>query len=233
MKTLLYEQVRSEIERRIEQRLYEAGEKLPTEAELCKEFNVSRITIRKAMKMLYESGVIVGVRGSGNFVREHHSQMYKYRLDSFAEENISTDYENKVTNFSLVPASKEVSRLLEIDVGDYVYHAKRIRFKGGKPIQLEECWMPKALFPDLSVATLEGSKYHYVENIKGYEIERDDQTLMPILPSKNICTELNISRHKPILKISSVGYLTDGRPFETSKVYFNTHGYNVTIVATR
>ncbi|MEZ9566104.1 GntR family transcriptional regulator [Vibrio artabrorum] len=233
MKTLLYERVRSEIEQRIEQRLYEAGEKLPTEAELCKEFNVSRITIRKAMKMLYESGIIIGVRGSGNFVREHHSQMYKYRLDSFAEENISSDYKNKVINFTLIPAPKEIAKLLKIGNDEYVHHAKRIRFKDGKPIQLEECWMPKSLFPDLSVATLEGSKYHYIENIKGYEIEKDDQTLVPILPSKDICKELNISRHKPILKISSVGYLTDGNPFEVSRVYFNTHGYNVTIVATR
>lgn len=233
MKSLLYETVRKSIESRIDNGIYEPGDKLPTEEFMCKEFKVSRITIRKALNMLCESGVIVKIRGNGTFVRDHHSKMYKYRLDSFAEENISSEYTNEVTKFSLMIAPDNITKSLNLSKNDYVYHAERIRYMEGNPIQIEQCWMPKSIFPNLSIQFLERSKYHYIENICGYEIERDEQTLYPILPRKAIAKTLGISRNKPILKISSVGFLTDGRAFEVSEVYFNAKGYDVTIVATR
>jgi GntR family transcriptional regulator len=63
--TLVYRALRRELAAGT----YEPGSKLPSEAELCRSFGVSRVTVREALKMLERDGVVVPRHGRGHFVR--------------------------------------------------------------------------------------------------------------------------------------------------------------------
>ena len=65
----LYEQVLKQIENLIIQGVYKKGELLPGELHLAEEMGVSRITIREALRLLNEAGVIETVHGKGSYVR--------------------------------------------------------------------------------------------------------------------------------------------------------------------
>lgn len=67
---LLYSQVASEIRNKILARQYESGDKLPTEDELTQQFNVSKITVRRALTILKSEGLIIRNQGKGTFVAE-------------------------------------------------------------------------------------------------------------------------------------------------------------------
>ena len=64
----LYEQLKLSLSKKIEEHVLQEGERLPSEAELCAEFDVSRITVRRAVDELVEEGVLERRQGKGTFV---------------------------------------------------------------------------------------------------------------------------------------------------------------------
>ncbi|MEN9532937.1 MAG: hypothetical protein RIQ83_2161, partial [Pseudomonadota bacterium] len=98
---------------------------------------------------------------------------------------------------------------------------------------LEETWMPLALFPDLSYAVMQGSKYHYIEEVKQLVIDRSEQEIIPVLPSAQVVEALGIDPAKPIIEKVSRGFLQDGTVFEFSRNFFKSDDYKFTLVARR
>lgn len=64
----LYIQLADELERRILEGIYPPGKQIPSAAELCDEFSVSRQTANSGLKLLKERGLVRGVPGRGTFV---------------------------------------------------------------------------------------------------------------------------------------------------------------------
>ena len=68
--TSLFAQIEANLRRNIENGIYQAGKKMPTEIELMKTYNVSRITIRRAVENLTQEGLLEKKQGKGTFVKE-------------------------------------------------------------------------------------------------------------------------------------------------------------------
>ena len=85
-RTVLYMQVQRALMERIEQRLYPIGSRLPTETNLCKEFQVSRHTVREALRHLRNAGLISSRQGSGYTVESASAQhRYMHSVSSLDE----------------------------------------------------------------------------------------------------------------------------------------------------
>ena len=69
----LYEQLMNAIRADIDQGIFKAGEKLPTEAELEEKYAVSRITVRRAIKELCDDDILIKKQGKGTFVQQNVS----------------------------------------------------------------------------------------------------------------------------------------------------------------
>ena len=70
----LYYRIYKTVEERIDRNHYGVGDRLPSEDDLCREFGVSRITIREAISRLVDEGLVVRRRGSGTFVAQHREK---------------------------------------------------------------------------------------------------------------------------------------------------------------
>lgn len=64
-----YVQIQNYILQKIESGEYAAGDKIPSETELARQFDVSRLTVNTAVKELANSGIVERVQGKGTFVR--------------------------------------------------------------------------------------------------------------------------------------------------------------------
>ncbi|WP_238650410.1 GntR family transcriptional regulator [Paenibacillus piscarius] len=73
----MYEKIFQTLRERINKNEYKAGERVPSEKELCSEFGVSRITSKKALKMLADENLIVRQPGRGSFVADANSLIMK------------------------------------------------------------------------------------------------------------------------------------------------------------
>ena len=87
----LSDKIQREIEKSILQKQITAGEKLPTEKELCEMFGVSRTALREALKMLSIQGLITIRKGSGIYVREYTSTYAIMQLTRYLRLNLDSD----------------------------------------------------------------------------------------------------------------------------------------------
>ena len=191
--------------------------------------------MRQALKLLTEEQIVESIQGSGTYVKEERVNYDIYQLTGFYEKlaDRNVDTHSDVSVFEGVKADERLAARLTINPDDKVWHVKRVRFIKQKPVNLEETWMPLAMFPDLTWEVMENSKYHYVEQIKKLVIDRSEQELVPIMPSEEAIAALSLDPAKPILEKVSRGFLKDGRVFEYSRNVFNTDDYKFTLVAKR
>lgn len=230
-----YQQIADALREQIDAGQLKPGDALPTESSLQSTFSVSRVTVRQALKRLTEEQIIESIQGSGSYVKEERVNYDIYQLTGFyeklADRNVDTHSDVKI--FEVINADARLAETLNLAADEKVWHVKRVRFIKQKPVNLEETWMPLALFADLTWEVMENSKYHYIEQIKKMVIDRSEQELLPIMPSEEAIAALALDPHKPILEKVSRGFLKDGRVFEYSRNIFNSDDYKFTLVAKR
>ncbi|MBW9439088.1 GntR family transcriptional regulator [Enterobacter roggenkampii] len=231
----MYQQIADALREKISAGELKPGDALPTESSLQEAFNVSRVTVRQALKLLTEEQIVESIQGSGTYVKEERVNYDIYQLTGFYEKlaDRNVDTHSEVSIFEVLKADAKLAEKLNLSHDDKVWHVKRVRFIKQKPVNLEETWMPLTLFPDLTWEVMENSKYHYVEQIKKLVIDRSEQELVPIMPSEEAIAALSLDPAKPILEKVSRGFLKDGRVFEYSRNVFNTDDYKFTLVARR
>ena len=231
----MYRQIADALREKISAGELKPGDALATESSLQEAFNVSRVTVRQALKLLTEEQIVESIQGSGTYVKEERVNYDIYQLTGFYEKlaDRNVDTHSEVSIFEVLKADAKLAEKLNLSHDDKVWHIKRVRFIKQKPVNLEETWMPLALFPDLTWEVMENSKYHYVEQIKKLVIDRSEQELVPIMPSEEAIAALSLDPAKPILEKVSRGFLKDGRVFEYSRNVFNTDDYKFTLVARR
>lgn len=231
----MYQQIADALREKITAGELKPGDALPTESSLQETFSVSRVTVRQALKLLTEEQIIESIQGSGSYVKEERVNYDIYQLTGFYEKlaDRNVDTHSDVKTFEVIKADVKLAETLNIRPDDKVWHVKRVRFIKQKPVNLEETWMPLAMFADLTWEVMENSKYHYIEQIKKMVIDRSEQELVPIMPSQEAIDALALDPAKPILEKVSRGFLKDGRVFEYSRNVFNSDDYKFTLVAKR
>ena len=231
----MYRQIADALREKISAGELKPGDALPTESSLQEAFNVSRVTVRQALKLLTEEQIVESIQGSGTYVKEERVNYDIYQLTGFYEKlaDRNVDTHSEVSIFEVLKADAKLAEKLNLSHDDKVWHVKRVRFIKQKPVNLEETWMPLAMFPDLTWDVMENSKYHYIEQINKMGIDRSEQELVPIMPSEEAIAALSLDPAKPILEKVSRGFLKDGRVFEYSRNVFNTDDYKFTLVAKR
>lgn len=82
---VLYEQLVNKLERQITEGTLKKGDKLPSENTLAKENNISRVTVRQALKLLTEMGLIETRKGIGSFVVESNPEAVDAKVQDFMQ----------------------------------------------------------------------------------------------------------------------------------------------------
>lgn len=80
-----YAMLAATLKQQIDQGMYPVGSSLPTEANLCEQYNVSRHTVREALRLLQKYGLIASKQGCGSYVTERKTESnFTHALDSMA-----------------------------------------------------------------------------------------------------------------------------------------------------
>lgn len=196
------------------------GDSFPTELELCRQFDISRPTVRQAINDLIVEGYLQRIKGKGTYIAEPKiKQNFLIELKSFTQEM----QEKGFTPYTTVLESKinvcdeRVSNTLNIPIGSDVVEIRRLRSADQTPIVLVVTFLPTAQLPDiLSKDFRNDSLYRIIEEDYGYTIERARRTLSARIAGDEEAELLGIKEGDPIQFIETVAYLTDGTPIEYS-----------------
>ncbi len=129
-----YSQVARGIRERIRNGEYRAGDRLPSEAELCATYGVSRMTARRAVALLVRDGVVMTENGKGTFVKAPELGAATFDLGSLRRLVDDEATTVKISEARIVPCSARVSGKLGVDPESPVVAIKRIVRSDGEPV---------------------------------------------------------------------------------------------------
>lgn len=197
-----------------EMELMGAGDKLPSERQLCKLYGLSRTTVRQAISELELNGYIERVHGKGTFVANRDS--YKHNLSdyySFTQQMISIGKvpRTEVLEFHIERSNKFVANKLKIEEGDKVIRFIRIREADDIPMMLETTFLPYDEFSKITRNTLyELPLYDIFEEIYNRKIYHVEEDFSASIVGKEEAAALNISSGVPCLRIKRLSFDIDG-----------------------
>jgi GntR family transcriptional regulator len=112
---------------------YAAGTRLPSGSELCVEFGVSPMTVRRALSLLEQQGLVTGVRGRGIYARSRDLADSMFRLDSLSGEWLDESAEIRFLSATMSRADDHVAAMLRVEPGKKVIHLRRTVLSNGVP----------------------------------------------------------------------------------------------------
>jgi len=214
-----YQSIFSEIERRIAAGEYTAGGLLPSEAELSREFEVSRVTVRRALEVARDRSLVEARQGLGWHVAADPVRQSLDQLDTI-EEQLATagaSSERRVIDFAFTTANPRVREVLG---EDRVLEVKRVNLADGQPFARVTVWCPEALGAGLSRNDVEVKPFYELipEKLGGAE-----QTVGAAAASEADAEILGVPAGSPVLVCERITRSVDGRPVLLSEQVYPGH----------
>jgi GntR family transcriptional regulator len=170
-----------QIERALRERIatLRPGERVPSDAELCAEFRVSRMTARHAMQRLAEDGLIRREPGRGSFVAKAPAHRRTNRLMTFTREMTRAGRvpSSRVLTREIRPSSTSEAASLGIPARAPIVHLRRLRLADGEPIALESTVLIGASGPAVMNADLASGSLHEALGQGGFALRRGTGTI--------------------------------------------------------
>ncbi|MDF1508520.1 GntR family transcriptional regulator [Robertmurraya sp. DFI.2.37] len=223
-----YETISSVMRERIKNQFYPIDQPIPDEITLAKEFQCSRMTMKRALDILVKEGLLYRKRGHGTFIIQSAISQNVVNVGTNEILGLSRLLKGKkvtseVIKFDVQFPTQEVAEHLAIDVKTPVYFLIRLRLVDDEPYVMERTYMPTILIPGITDDILHGSIYSYIRETLGLTIAGSHRKIRACKSEELDHQYLACLPDDPILEVEHVGFLNNGVPFEYS---FSRHRYD-------
>lgn len=199
------------------------GAQLPSEKELQKTFNISRITVRRALQTLESEGLIYRKQGLGSFVADYRVRHGLVRLTDFSEDISGAGIEpsSKVLFYAQENASEEVALTLGIEPNSICARLDRLRLGNGRPIAFDRTWLPLYYARlldgrDLSKETI----YQILQREYKIPVVRGRYLIEAVNADKELAGYLEIKENQAVLAIYRTSFTVSDQPIYFQKRFY-------------
>lgn len=215
----VYQQIKETIKSWIIDGVYQPSEKIPSESELIKEFDVSRLTIRQAVGQLAQEGYLVSKRGKGSFVSISPDKLNIYSkklcgsIDDlfYHTEKMKTVY----VKVEKVKPSPMISQKLKLNPEEMsVYELTRVRYVDDRPLVVTKSYIPLKYGRFLDESKLMKHKLviGILEKEAGITWRHVVQTIEATFASKALSDHLKVASGSPMLRVERIMMAAKRRP---------------------
>lgn len=205
---------------------YSVGDLIPTQNELAEKFQVSRTTIREAIKELIRRNILKAVKGKGTFVVAKPGELARNsHTEGFSGaqfRNIGREVHSKVILLEEIPADKKLSNKLVVPEKSSITHIRRIRYVDLIPLCVDDAYLVTKYLGgiDFLKEDLEtGSLYKILEEKAGIYFRYVEEKYRAVACSKEFAAYLGISANEPVLGIEMISCDEFGKPVEYCENY--------------
>ena len=208
--------------------------KLPGELAIGAEFNVSRITVRRALDELAARGLIEREQGRGTTVcpRPSFSPVVA-DVNGLLETNVLVGLEttSEILEFGYVPAPADIAKALRIGRGESVQMAIRMRSQQDTPFAHVTSWIPAAIGKRFNARDLARTPVLALLEQHGVVIDYVEQTISAKLATRAVARALGLAPGSPLLRVERRVYALDGMAVEQSRALYpaERHQYRITL----
>lgn len=206
-----------DIKEKILSEVYQINDRLADGHTLAREYDVSMMTVKKALDLLVTEGLLVRRRGDGTIVKDWKKGSQKR---FYALEGTYVKYPGKVTSqiltFDIQYPTPEVAEKLSIGKYDFIYEIVRVRIIDDVPSIMEYTYMPIDIIPGLKYEHVESSIYQYIREQLGLTVQSSFLKIQGVRPDELEKKHLKLTDHDFLMQVDQVANLDDGRIFEYS-----------------
>jgi GntR family transcriptional regulator len=194
------------------------GNLLPSEADLCVQYSVSRTVVRRVLAELEGEGLVLKMKGKGTFAtgRKVDTSFIQHTL-GFHESMVRAGHivHSRILRLTNEPCGVDVARLLEIGVGADVIRFDRVRSIDSRPVQVVRAYMPARLFPGLADLDMsDGSLYQVMRESYNVRPASGHRAIEAVALSGEDARYLGVPAGTPGLRMESITRSEDFVPFE-------------------
>ncbi|MEO1408064.1 MAG: GntR family transcriptional regulator [Pseudomonadota bacterium] len=194
------------------------GARLPTERQMARDLGIAVGTLRRALAILEEKGLLTRVQGSGNYVRSKRDiqSVYSFfRLEKVEGGGLPSAEVLEVLRL------RKTKEMPDIGKSEWAHRIRRLRFLGGDPVAFEEIWLDFRFCDRLNANDLNESLYlHYKDKlglIISHVTDRIGVSNLPDWPN----VSLNMQTGSPCGYVERIGKDQDGMDAEYSRTWFD------------
>lgn len=234
MADLVYRTIMHDIKEKIVNKEYD-GMRLPDERSLSEHYQVSRSSMKRALELLAQEGIVFKKRGSGTFINPLYLKnrgLFKYEgsnlgiTDSFSVPGKSQNIE--LLDYQVIKTDDDMKQDLFLTSSDFVYKIRRLRLLDDQPFLIETGFIPIKIAPDLNPDILKKSLFNYLEHQKNKRVTKSFLTITVEPSTLEDQVKLMLEPNEPVGIIEGIFFLDDGTPFEVSnmRVHYKYMKYN-------
>lgn len=232
----IYQQIADALAGLIRAGSLQPGSLLPAERILCETFEISRMTLREATRVLESEGLVESYQGRGRFVAAPRLRKQQQEMKSFTEEIRSRGGvpSSRLLSFALREPTPSAQAFFNLQKGDEIYEIRRLRLRDDIPLAVEEVQVSQRLCPGLDRFDLSrNSLYSILEESYSLSLEHSVEEISAELPSTYERKHLEISRSVATLVVHRKSYAEAGQPLELTRSTFRGDLYRAVIHSVR
>jgi GntR family histidine utilization transcriptional repressor len=176
------------------------GDKVQSESELRRHFNVSRMTANRALRELQDAGVVIRMPGVGSFIADPSAKGHIIEIRNIADEIRARGHQHsaKVLSNRSQKADRKVATIFGVEPGTPIFHSTIVHHESGIPIQLEDRLVLASAAPGYDqVDFTRMTPNEYLMRVA--PLERVDHIVRAILPDQATRGHLHIQATEPCL----------------------------------
>ena len=217
MRRIRYQEIADELRSRLAHA--PVGSVLPSESEMSTEFDASRVTIRRALELLRDGGLIAARQGFGWYIAGEPVRQSLQRLGTIESEveGVGKLSERRVSEFAFEDAPERVRKLLGVA---QVLRVKRVNLADGEPFAVVTVWCPAELGAHLSRRDVESRPFYELIDA---ELRGATQTIGADLAAPDDAKLLGVPPGAPVLRCQRVTTDQSGQAVLVSEHLFPAH----------
>lgn len=228
----LYLQTAAKIKKQIEEEDYMVGDRLPFERWFIDHYNVSRVTVRKALEELINEGVIERRPYQGLYVSQKEMQMHSNSpIYSFGLSNDGPEITSKILSFDILNITDKLQAVFQYQKENKVYYINILRYYNGVPFTIQSVYLNKELLPDLDIFSLKDMPlYEIIEKNYRLSIHHLNVSMSISVPSEAQAEWLQVSPLDSLLQATDTLYLNNNQIVRYAvSLYTKAIDYNYTV----
>jgi GntR family transcriptional regulator len=234
----IIDQINQIIRSRIQQGIYPAGSRLPSESTLAKEFNVSRTSIRIAMDSLVNEGVVIRRHGDGTFINKRSLQFRTQLMNLWSFPHLIEDSgytpSIKVLTTGMIPATKEIAAELEIASGSFLLEIQRLFLADGHPVIFSRNLIPACLIKQQQTdADYSLSIYDFMHQFASEELCYSTSDIRSILVDEELSKIFHLNIGASLIRFQDVFFNLANIPVVFGLNIYNDKLLSLRLVRTR
>lgn len=222
----LHAQLRQTILDAIVDGRWRAGDRLPSETELCRQFDISRTTVRQALTMLELEGALRREQGRGTFVAEPAPTTGFLQSSAGFQEDAERGghvVTSRVLNVGVERMPAWAAAGLDREPETHGVSVERVRSLDGQVVMYADTWIlldfaEGVLAADLSRESL----YHVLHERHGVVVHEGRRSVQAVVAEPRVASLLEVPEGSPLLYVEAITSDRDGRPFECYRAWHRT-----------